>query len=133
MLYVDDFPGGAENSEKGFKLYQEPKEIMKAGGFNLRKWRTNSSTLQKHINQAEANTSEVEGKPVKNLGLCWDTQEDTFWFDPEEITTYAKGLPTTERLVLRISTRIFDPLGFISPVTITAKMLFQKLCMQKIG
>ena len=95
MLYVDDFPGGAENSEKGFKLYQEAKEIMKAGGFNLRKWRTNSSTLQKLINQAEANTNEVEGKPVKILGLCWDTQEDTFWFDPEEITNYAKRLPTT--------------------------------------
>ena len=133
MLYVDDFPGGAENSEKGFKLYQEAKEIMKAGGFNLRKWRTNSSTLQKLINQTEANTNEVEGKLVKILGLCWDTQEDTFWFDPEEITTYAKRLPTTKRSVLRISTRIFDLLGFISPVTITAKMLFQKLCMQKIG
>lgn len=121
---MDDLPGGAENSEKGFKLYQEAKEIMKAGGFNLRKWRTNSSTLQKLINQAEDNPDEVEGRPVKNLGLCWNTQEDSFWFDPEDIISYAKRLPTTKRSVLRISTRIFDPLRFISPVTITAKMLF---------
>ena len=44
-----------------------------------------------------------------------------------------KDYQQLKRSVLRISTRIFDPLGFISPVTITAKMLFQKLCMQKIG
>lgn len=77
-LYVDDFPGGADDAQKGFKLYQEAKEIMKAGGFNLRKWRTNSSTLQKCINEAEAKPNEEEGKPVKILGLCWNTEKDFF-------------------------------------------------------
>ena len=81
------FQEGQRTLKRVLNCYQEAKEIMKAGGFNLRKWRTNSTTLQKLINHAEANTSEGERKPVKILGLCWDTQEHTFWFDPEDVTT----------------------------------------------
>jgi len=36
-LYVDDFPEGVPNVEKGYHLYQQSKETMKKGGFNLRK------------------------------------------------------------------------------------------------
>ena len=45
-LYVDDFPEGADDVKKGYHLYCESKDIMKKGGFNLRKWRTNDSLLQ---------------------------------------------------------------------------------------
>ena len=50
-LYVDDLPGGAADDKNGFKFYQQAKEIMRKGGFNLRKWRTNSRSLQKQINE----------------------------------------------------------------------------------
>ena len=30
-----------------------------------------------------------------------------------------------------MSAKIFDPLGFISPITISAKMLFQQVCVHK--
>ena len=40
-LYVDDFPGGASDDESVIHVYQRAKAIMKEGGFNLRKWKTN--------------------------------------------------------------------------------------------
>ena len=40
-LYVDDFPGGASDDESAIHVYQRAKAIMKEGGFNLRKWKTN--------------------------------------------------------------------------------------------
>ena len=34
-LYVDGLPGGAADDKNGFKFYQQAKEIMRKGGFNL--------------------------------------------------------------------------------------------------
>ena len=43
-LYVDDLLTGEENDENGFVVYQKSKKIIASGGFNLRKWNSNSQT-----------------------------------------------------------------------------------------
>jgi len=48
-LYVDDFLGGAQNIEKGFSVYQGATQIMKSGGFNLRKWSNNNDALDQRV------------------------------------------------------------------------------------
>ena len=58
-FYVDDFTSGVYSEEEGFKLYQRAKEIMLAGGFNLRKWRTNSIFLQQRITEVEEKSLNV--------------------------------------------------------------------------
>ncbi len=40
-----------------------------------------------------------------------------------------KTLPSTKRGVLRLSVKIFDPLGLLAPFTIVMKMLLQDLCI----
>ena len=52
-LYVDDFPGGATHEEAAFGVYEKAKRIMSEGGFNLRKWRTNSKGLKERIDKFE--------------------------------------------------------------------------------
>ena len=52
---------------------------MRAGGFNLRKWKTNSAALQKRITEAERSsdtpaTQGSEQETVKILGLNWDVK-----------------------------------------------------------
>ncbi len=42
-----------------------------------------------------------------------------------------RGTPT-KRQVAQISARIFDPIGFLAPVTVVAKMMFQKIWISKI-
>ena len=39
----------------------------------------------------------------------------------------------TKRSVLKLTGRVFDPLGFLSPVMIRMKTIFQILCQQKIS
>jgi len=59
------------------------------------------------------------------LGVYWDTKNDQLFLSPYTATA---TLPTTtKREVLRWSSGIFDPLGFISPVTIRAKLFLQQL------
>ena len=63
---------------------------------------------------------------TKVLGVIWNTEIE---FDFSDICTQAKELPVTRRLLLRMTARIFDPLGLLSPFTIFLKVLFQDLCV----
>ena len=121
-LYVDDLVSGADDKEKAFKLYGESKEMLSKGGFNLRKWHSNSEELMKSIDPAQKNASlstinegvneddqsfpkssiacecEVQdGTQVKILGSIWDAGTDTLLFNFEDVITYAKSLPKTKR------------------------------------
>ncbi|CAB3982775.1 Hypothetical predicted protein [Paramuricea clavata] len=123
-LYVDDLPTGAASEEKAFEIYESTKRVMKCGGFNLRKWKSNSKALSDRIGKYETiNASKPEDLPekasaieddrtyvetvvgpqavdeskTKILGLSWDTKEDELFFEFSEIRSYAKQLPQTKR------------------------------------
>ena len=48
-MYVDDVISGAQDELQAEQLYLKSKEILKDGGFNLRKFVTNSDVLQQRI------------------------------------------------------------------------------------
>ena len=130
-LHVDDFAGGALNIEDGFQRYQQAKKVMKEGGLNLRKWRTNDESLQQRIDEAEelrkgSETEETRECPIKILRLSWDTCEDCFCFEFEQVCGFAAP---TKGYLLQVSAKVFDPLGFLSPCTASAKIMFQQLRM----
>ena len=129
-FYVDDFTTGTQTVDKGFDVYKKAKQLMCQGGFNLRKWKTNSKILQGKINLAEGEDSETH--EVKLLGVRWNTELDTFQFDFKEVTEFVRSLPPTKRSILRISAKVFDPLGLLSPFVIKTKILFQTLCKSKL-
>ena len=69
---------------------------------------------------------------MKVLGVCWDTQEEKLNLYVSEIPKAAKVTEPTKRHVVSIVGRFFDPLGFLAPVIIRFKLLFQKLCRQQL-
>ena len=96
---------------------------MSEGHFNLRKWSTNSQTLLKRINQAENISCDTETEneangSVKVLGTSWLTRTDDFHFSFDEFIKSAKSPTLRKRNVLRFGSKIYDPLGFLSPFTI---------------
>ena len=104
-LYVDDLATSFESDDEAFQTYKTAKKIMSEGHFNLRKWRTNSQTLLKHINQAENISCNVEtengaNESVKVLGTSWLTRTDDFHFKFDELIKFAKTLALTKRNVL---------------------------------
>ena len=136
-LYVDDFPGGASDVEGGYHLYCQSK---KKGGFNLRKWRTNDSTLQQMIDRTEGEAAKnipvsqpAVDKPLKILGLGWNISRDNFCVDFNELIQFVNTLPPTKRSLLRVTAKVYDPFGFISPFTVSFKVIFQQLCTQKVN
>ena len=125
---------------------------MQEGGFKLRKWLTNDDSVRAKIQTASV-VKEIErpvseeddsyaksslymplgSKGQKVLGLAWDFEKDAISLDLAAIAKRAEGLTATKRNTLKLLAGIFDPLGIIGPVTITAKILFQEPCREKIG
>ena len=65
----------------------------------------------------------------KILGISWNTTIDCFSISlPKDI----KMFPITKRNVLSIIAQIYDPLGFVAPLIVIAKMFMQKLWLAKL-
>ena len=58
-FYVDDLVTGASNEGDAIEFFQASREIMSAGGMNLRKWKSNSSTVLKKIEHNPQYTGEM--------------------------------------------------------------------------
>ncbi|XP_066582970.1 uncharacterized protein [Prorops nasuta] len=65
----------------------------------------------------------------KVLGIYWDHGDDSFRFraSPSHIGVL------TKRILLSENTKIFDPLGWISPIVITLKQLMQSTWLLKLS
>ncbi|XP_063447017.1 uncharacterized protein LOC134726541 [Mytilus trossulus] len=126
-LYVDNILSSLENEDDAEKYFVQARSLMSEAGFNLRSWSSNCSKLtdlaKKH-NVCEKETF------VKILGLKWDTVKDTITF--QKVDLFDIELPNiTKREILKQSSRIYDPLGLLSPVSVRAKILMQTLREQK--
>ena len=90
---------------------------MNQGGFNLRKWKTNSKILQQRIVAVEGEAVN-EMLELKLLGLSWDISKDIFRFNLRNLVNFVKSLPPTKQSILRALAKIFDPLGLLSPFVV---------------
>ncbi|XP_065902306.1 uncharacterized protein [Dysidea avara] len=158
-IYVDDITYGASDEEAAFELYGKSKKVLAEGGFNLRKFVSNSQSLQSRIESSEghdlvevnsSNSSSVveedktytkdvlgraqsnEGGEQKILGVRWNYVQDQLVFDLSELAITLRNMEPTKRRIVGIGCKFYDPLGFISLITVQFKMLFQDLCLSKI-
>ena len=121
--------------EEGLQLYFESKICLKKDGFELRKWNSNNKELMDKICVKKNESSYKQGKNClglrRILGINWNIEKNLFLFDFDEIIQSTKDLKFTKRNLLKINATLFDPLGFISLITIQGKLLFKLLCIDK--
>ena len=128
-LYVDDLATCFNNGKLVFSFYENSKKILALGGFDLCKWFTNSRQLREKICETE-NDRPIDVKTTKKiLGVNWDLDNDKFVFTFDEIVSFALTLTVTKRNVLKITNVFFDPLGFLCPIVLQAKLIFNKTCI----
>ncbi|XP_060602162.1 uncharacterized protein LOC132755319 [Ruditapes philippinarum] len=109
-FYVDDGLSSLHTEREAVSLLTNTKEALQEEG-NLRE-----EDLAKDIKSKDS--------PVhRSLGLTWRLDDDSFTFqlDRDEKPTY------TKRTVLGIINSLYDPLGFLSPFTITGKLLLRDI------
>jgi len=112
---------------KAVLFVKQLTELIASGGFRLTKWISNCREVLETIPEGE------RAKQVKNLdmsydklpveralGAIWDVEADTFDFQ----TVLNRKAPTRRGILSTLSS-VYDPLGFLSPYVISAKMIIQ--------
>ena len=128
-MYVDDWLSGADDEVEDCDMMVEAEDVMKQAGKLLTKWGSNSDTVSHMI------YSEYEGKyqgadSHKVLGMRWLSSADCFSFDGVAISSQAF---ITKRVVLSHLARLYDPLGLLTPFSMSAKILFQDIWKLGLG
>lgn len=130
--YVDDIFFGADDIDTVKLLRSQLTALLQSGGFTLKKWASNDpqllidlGSISEHSNILPLN----EEGSVKILGINWHPGTDTFGFSTIIPPT---GTPTKRRVLSHIA-KLFDPLGWVAPVVIKAKILMQELWLRRIS
>ncbi len=137
-MYVDDLMKSSGTVEKAIRLVEQLRELLSRGGFRLTKWCSNKREVLSAIPLKERAKSvanlEIEKLPTEStLGLKWNAEQDQFvWEISEEKMNAINNKAITRRCVLSVIYSVFDPLGFIAPFTMKAKLLLQTLCRKKV-
>ncbi|XP_066599915.1 uncharacterized protein [Prorops nasuta] len=133
-IYVDDIFAGANDLNEAILIRNELIAILDSAGISLDKWAANNSDLLPEnsfdsLSNTKSKMIDVD-KTVKTLGLLWNPSIDAFGFNVQ--STYVPTEETTKRKVLSCLARLFDPLGWLSPIVVQAKILLQDLWIMKI-
>ena len=101
---------------------------MQKSNFALRQWYTNSDLLCNEVHQHNTGTP---SSTISILGLSWDTKTDTVLLPVHNFDSTNTQL--TKHHVLRMASKLYDPLAMLSPVTFVARLFITELRDQKFG
>ncbi|XP_050302413.1 uncharacterized protein LOC126740435 [Anthonomus grandis grandis] len=133
-FYVDDLLFSSDSVEEASRIGLELMHILRSGCFELRKWHSNASIIVKNITSKASITDNVieigTSDSSKTLGLAWSSKDDTLKYN---ISLKLHETRVTKRIILSCVSQIFDPLGLLSPCVVSAKILLQKLWLEKLS
>lgn len=125
-FYMDDLLAGGNSIQEAKELQQQLMKMLKGAGMNLRKWASNDPQLISDLSQDQVDTALDFrcSESRKTLGLQWSAATDCFTFR-SKLEVQSSKCHTKRQLLSDIS-KIFDPLGWLAPLTVKAKLLFQR-------
>ncbi|XP_062704645.1 uncharacterized protein LOC134286948 [Aedes albopictus] len=131
-FYMDDLFTGSKTIRSGRVLCTQLLQLLHSAGFPLRKWSSNSPEILSHIPETLRDERTVlgldPGASIKTLGLRWEPASDCFGF---HVPKWKQDICVSKRQVVSDSSSLFDPLGFIGPVIVVAKLFVQDLWRSK--
>lgn len=128
-FYVDDGLKSLPTVEKAISLLQRTRDALANSNLRLHKIAANRKEVleafptQDHAKNLKNLDFESDSVPMqRSLGLLWDLSKDRFTFEVSD-----ESKPFTRRGVLSTINSLYDPLGFVAPVTIQGKSILREL------
>ena len=127
-FYMDDFVHASKTEEEAAEMHKEVTELLRRGGFRLTKWMSSSPKVMERIDVSERAQSGPTVLIQSVLGCTWDAGNDTLG-----VRSIDARVPSTKRGVVQGVARLFDPMGLVSPFSLQAKILIQRLWAGNYG
>ena len=127
---MDDYLDSVESSEGALIRSTELVHLLYLGGFKLTKFVSNVPDLADRIDGSAQSTepkvivsSKEESMHV--LGFKWDHNNDTLVVSRGTNSTITNSL--TQRLVLSLVSKVYDPVGLVAPFTVGAQLILKDI------
>jgi hypothetical protein len=133
-FYVDDIMSGGSNVQDTLVLQKQLVDILSKAGMNIRKFTCNSKEVLDALPKDQIETKFMtfdKEEGIKALGIFWNPVEDYFGFHTNTDATNMQ-VKYTKRYILSEISKLFDPLGWLAPLVVTAKILMQTIWKEKI-
>lgn len=128
-FYVDDALTSLPSAQQAISLMKRTQADLQCDGLTLHKVISNDEEVvsafppEDRAKGLKDLVLGIDSLPIqRSLGMRWDLNTDTFSFDASE-----DSKPFTRRGVLSSVNSLFDPIGFLSPVTIQGKIILRSL------
>lgn len=129
-FYVDDGLVSCKNVEEGKVRVSELVELLKSGGFEVRKFVSDHPEIleclehdKKLLVKDSKDLTSEDNLNCKVLGLQWNPSKKTLF---PKVNIQEK--PKTKRGLWSTIAQIFDPIGMCAPYMLKGRILLQKVC-----
>ena len=126
--YMDDSMDSVDIVDEAITSSKELRQLWQACGMHPRNWLSNSMEVLQHVPPAycakEIDLEDGQVSPAKTLRVLWKATCDQFAF---RLKTPSAAQKMTKRAFLRATAKVFDPLGFVAPFVIRAKLCLQEM------
>ena len=141
--YVDDIIFSVDSMNSAESRMSEIGYILKEGGFDIKEWTVSKGAINSNsmINITERNEDKV-------LGIIWDCELDKFKFqinlnfskkchnvklesNIKKDEFHFKFPNVLTRSIMSQIASLYDPLGFLTPFTLQAKLLMRELILEQ--
>ena len=130
-MYVDDLLDSTETVNDAQRLQGQLTNMLSTAGINLRKWSSNEPEVMNNIPIADrlpavqiSDACDGVSPRTKTLGVTWEAARDVFLFQVKQPDV---SITPTKRNVLSAIASLYDPLQFLAPFVIRAKILMQEI------
>lgn len=132
-FYVDDGLASTQSSEEAVEILKSTQNMLAQSNLKLRKIASNNLKVVEAFPVDERAKDlkdldlELDDVPLqRSLGLLWNLENYCFTF---QVATEPKLY--TRRGVLATVNSLYDPLGFVSPITMQGKALLRELSAEQ--
>ncbi|XP_042891950.1 uncharacterized protein LOC122266306 [Penaeus japonicus] len=123
-LYVDDWLTGGNTIEEARIKFEEASLILSKAGMTL----VRCDKVDIELSEKQEIPLESMKDSTKILGMkCFFFHSDSFSYEGVHLEPPLFQIVFTKRIILSLIARLFDPLGFISPIVMFAKINFQEI------